>query len=452
MTKRFLALLLALCVCTPAYADTTWRQASEANAQNLIAAVPIYTGSLVVPSGATITDDNAAAGCVGVTAGLVFEYGTNCVTSVSASGNLSSSGGATPAITMTASPTFTAVSTANVTDSALSSGNCVQAGTGGILTTISGACGVNSGTVTGVTASSPLASSGGTAPNITISSSPTFSGTVTGTTKVASGGTIASSANANAFEFANGAGGTNTTAFNGNSGATISGITDVVLGVAANGVAALFSMDGSGNIGIAGGVNAASSIIAGQATAGPTSSGDLAASQSSTCGALREGGSSTEGTLDFGCSTASIFTASAKLSVPNLLDSGLSASSNVCTDGSKNLTTSGCFGVPVACTTSSVVPCYFTWTCTVSSSSNSCSTTQGVPASSVCTTTFNSSPVVTSSVAYPVAGGGGGVATGTLSFPAQAYVTLSSTTLTIHVVTGNAVNANFAQAGNGSCL
>jgi hypothetical protein len=57
------------------------------------------------------------------------------VSSVSGTGNTSSTGGANPVVSITAAPVFS-----NVTDSALTSGQCVQASTAGLLSTIGAAC------------------------------------------------------------------------------------------------------------------------------------------------------------------------------------------------------------------------------------------------------------------------------------------------------------------------
>lgn len=54
--------------------------------------------------------------------------------------------------------------------SGLTSGQCVQAGTGGSLTSTGAACGTGSGTVTSVTGTSPITSSGGATPAIGIGS------------------------------------------------------------------------------------------------------------------------------------------------------------------------------------------------------------------------------------------------------------------------------------------
>ena len=79
------------------------------------------------------------------------------------------------------------VSVSSLTDTGLTSGNCVQATDGGLLMTIAGPC-VNGNTVvTSVTATAPLASTGGTAPTISLS----------GTVAVANGGTGASSTSQN---------------------------------------------------------------------------------------------------------------------------------------------------------------------------------------------------------------------------------------------------------------
>jgi hypothetical protein len=61
-----------------------------------------YYGTLIVPTGGTITDTNATpSACVGTTAAKVYTYGSNCVTSVTASGNIASSGGTNPNLTFT---------------------------------------------------------------------------------------------------------------------------------------------------------------------------------------------------------------------------------------------------------------------------------------------------------------------------------------------------------------
>ena len=56
--------------------------------------------------------------------------------------------GSTAAPVFTASPVLTAITAANMTDSALASGNCVQASTGGLLTTIASPCGSGGGGTT----------------------------------------------------------------------------------------------------------------------------------------------------------------------------------------------------------------------------------------------------------------------------------------------------------------
>lgn len=70
-------------------------------------------------------------------------------------------------------------STTAISVSSLTSGNCVQASTGGLLMTTSGPC--NTGTVTGVTGTYPIISSGGTAPAISIAFGTTTSNTWAGT-------------------------------------------------------------------------------------------------------------------------------------------------------------------------------------------------------------------------------------------------------------------------------
>jgi len=82
--------------------------------------------------------------------GRIIGSGASCasgtVTAVTASGNLASSGGNTPNVTVTDAPTFAGpVTAANIIDTALTSGNCVQAGAGGLLTTTGSACGSGGG-------------------------------------------------------------------------------------------------------------------------------------------------------------------------------------------------------------------------------------------------------------------------------------------------------------------
>jgi hypothetical protein len=99
---------------------------------------------------------------------------TSPVTAVTGTGNIASTGGLTPAISITAAPVFS-----NVTDSALSSGNCVQASTAGLLTTVAGACGTGSGTVTSVTGTGNISSTGGTTPIVSVTDAPNFAGAIT---------------------------------------------------------------------------------------------------------------------------------------------------------------------------------------------------------------------------------------------------------------------------------
>jgi hypothetical protein len=76
-----------------------------------------------------------------------------CVTSVSGTANqITSSGGTTPTLSIPATfiapgsiQATTSVTAANVTDSALTSGRCVQAGASGLLTNVAGACANGSG-------------------------------------------------------------------------------------------------------------------------------------------------------------------------------------------------------------------------------------------------------------------------------------------------------------------
>lgn len=104
----------------------------------------------------------------------VFVVSNTGVTSVAGAGNISSSGGQTPTVSITDAPTF-----GQITVSGLTVGRCVQTTTGGLLTVAAAACGTGSGTVTSVTGSGNIASSGGITPNVTITNAPTFTGTAT---------------------------------------------------------------------------------------------------------------------------------------------------------------------------------------------------------------------------------------------------------------------------------
>lgn len=88
-------------------------------------------------------------------------------------------------------------------------------------------------------------------------------------------------------------------------------------------------------------------------------------------------------------------------------------------------------GNAVTCAAASGAPCAFTWTCTMSS--GACTTTQLVPATSICVITPTVSPDLS--------------ATNVVS----SWVTLSSTTLTIHV-SDLLGTSTAAFSGNGHCL
>ena len=89
-----------------------------------------------------------------VTAAMVVGSGSSLTTSGSGSINATTLGGqtfASPGAIGSGTPaagSFLALLGTSVTDSGLTPGNCVQASTGGLLVTTSGACGTSSGTVT----------------------------------------------------------------------------------------------------------------------------------------------------------------------------------------------------------------------------------------------------------------------------------------------------------------
>lgn len=83
------------------------------------------------------------------------------------------------------------------------------------------------------------------------------------------------------------------------------------------------------------------------------------------------------------------------------------------------------------CTSSTIIPCKFTWTCTMSS--GACTTTQSVPASGTCVVTPTVSPELSSTNVV------------------STWVTLATTTLTIHVA-DMLGTSSAAFSGNGECL
>jgi len=105
--------------------------------------------------------------------------------------------------------TLGAITAPSVTDSGLTTGNCVQASTGGLLTTTSGACGTSSGTVT--VTGAPVANnltkfSGATSiTNTDLAGDVTTSGTSTATVVKINGNSVPSGAATNQMLVATGA-------------------------------------------------------------------------------------------------------------------------------------------------------------------------------------------------------------------------------------------------------
>jgi hypothetical protein len=113
------------------------------------------TSAMLPPGTGTVTNVTASPPIIssgGATPNIACP---TCVTSVSGTANqITSSGGTTPTLSIPATfiapgsiQATTSVTAANVTDSALTNGNCVQAAGGGLLSTTSAPC----GTVSGVT-------------------------------------------------------------------------------------------------------------------------------------------------------------------------------------------------------------------------------------------------------------------------------------------------------------
>ena len=166
------------------------------------------------------------------------------------------------------------------------------------------------------------------------------------------------------------------------------------LAITNNGAGIIDCWDSAGSYGIEGDLSAAHSvrsirsIVGGYATATTITSsnyGDAEASRSTSTGNLNEGGTSSSCNLDFGITTAGVDTFS-------------------CAVVTNTHTT---------CSASSGWPCSFTWSSVLSSGAGTA--TQPVPASSICTVT----PTITSKIS----------STNVDIF----WVTISSTTLTVHV-------------------
>lgn len=127
------------------------------------------------------------------------EAAGDCVTNVTASGNIASSGGTTPNITFTGTLPTGSGGTGQTT---YTSGDCVRAATASQLASAAGDC------VTSVTASGNLASSGGTTPAITMTSTPTFS-SITNSALSGAGQSVVCATNAGVTEPCEGAGAVN---------------------------------------------------------------------------------------------------------------------------------------------------------------------------------------------------------------------------------------------------
>ena len=184
----------------------------------------------------------------------------------------------------------------DLTDSALTPGDCVQAGTGGHFTTTLAACGSGGGGVTSVTGSAPIVSSGGTTPAISCSTCITTVGgqTIAGTTTFSGASPFSLSNTGTTTVTENTTGANAVLVFNANNASAPTGdLLDLDLG----GTKEQAFTNG-------GGINALGAIAAGSGTGGTLTAGDLGASRSTTTGALRLGGSSNSCLIDYGVSSS----------------------------------------------------------------------------------------------------------------------------------------------------
>ena len=170
-----------------------------------------------------------------------------------------------------------------------------------LSTPVTQANGGNGTSVPTLTPGTNLSSSGSwAAQTLNVVNNPTFSGPVSNT-------------NYNeAFDIVNGA---TTTQIGAPTGIFVSGVNGNLFGIALKGNTWKETLDTSGDMGLSGSLISAGTIVAGAGTAGFTQTGDLAASQSTSGGALRLGGSTAEGTFDFGINNAVQFTLNAPINV-----------------------------------------------------------------------------------------------------------------------------------------
>ena len=216
----------------------------------------------------------------------------------------------------------------------------------------------------------------------------------------------------------------NTTGSNGytvlgsNSAMTCSGISGDVLAAYNHGSGSALCFDGV-NLGLMGGVSANGAIEAGASPSPSPPAGALGSAVTASSGEVTLGGSSSACTIDYGVTVAS------KLTIPcanvKFTGAAVNAPSGVIAWYTHN-----------ACSATSETPCSFSWSATMSSGAGS--TTQAVPASSVCTVTFTETPVLST--------------TNVASVWAPAPV---STTLTVYIH-DELGTSSATLTGNGTCL
>lgn len=153
---------------------------------------PTLPGTTTV--GNLINSGLTASECIGTNGTKQETSNTNCVQTVTGTANqVTITGTATPTLslptTLIAPGTFAA--TTSITDSGLTTGQCVQIGTAGLLTGTGVACGSGSGTLTGVTAGTNIVVStpSPTSPTVSVTNAPSFTGNV-GSPEFASTGMI----------------------------------------------------------------------------------------------------------------------------------------------------------------------------------------------------------------------------------------------------------------------
>lgn len=293
------------------------------------------SGLTSVPANQFAAASFTSGRCVRSTsATVVASAAGDCVTSVTASGNLSSSGGTTPAITLTASPSFTAVGL---------DGNAAPSN--GI------ACGVANTTSCLFTATTGTATTTGFTYNSTTACNATTDTFVLWEVNSVSIAhfTCAGGLAVNGYVDA----GLSTPVGLGTgdvAAAETSHTGKLFLGGLTNSCILDYNITSVNTDTFACNAQSTGSIIAGEATAATTTSGDMAASETTSKGAILLGGSSSSCKIDYGVTTSSVATVGCSMAVSSVKITGLASSTVTMLCGSNSANVSQCSASPLLAT------------------------------------------------------------------------------------------------------